>query len=76
MAKQYKTIEAKFCGQLFERFAAQAKGNPMFSMMLSSVGNLVKMIDDNPSAQEKVREILDSIVIEWPQNRGEYVEGN
>lgn len=66
MPKVYSTVEAKFCNDLFSKYAEQAKGSPMLSLMLSSVGDLVKMVDNSPSAQGKVREIFGDICESWP----------
>ncbi len=66
MPKACNTIEARFCDDLFKKYSEQAKENPMWSLMLSSVGDLVKMVDNSPSAQGKVREILNDICEHWP----------
>lgn len=66
MAREYQSVEARYCADLFSQYAKQAEGNPMLSLMLSSVGDLVMVIDSTPEAQAKVREILDTIVAEWP----------
>lgn len=67
MAKVFDSAEARFCAHLFEVFGSQASGGPMFAMMLSSVKNLIKMIDSSENSQGKVREIMGHICDSWPQ---------
>lgn len=70
MSKLFESKEARFCAGLFELFGSQAAGGPMFSMMLSSVKNLIKVIDDSENGQKKVREIMDYICERWPEWEG------
>ena len=70
MAKVFESLEARFCALLFDEFAAQASGGKMFSLLLSSVKNLVVMIDGSESGQAKVREIMGYICEHWPEWEG------
>lgn len=71
MTKEFQTPEAKFCADLFDRVVSGGKLNPMFKVLASTVGNLIKMIESDEAGQAKVREIMDDICQRWPEVRAE-----
>lgn len=62
--KRYKSKEAIFLSECLDIFVRGEK-NPLVSTLISSFGNLFKLIDADPKLRAQASELLDHVRRNW-----------
>ncbi|MBT9151643.1 MAG: hypothetical protein DDT40_01839 [candidate division WS2 bacterium] len=62
---EFKTVEVQFLDSIVETFELTKVNNPMVQTLLISFRSLFKIIDTNPTIQERVGKILTYIQENW-----------